>query len=368
MDKRVRVGMIGTSWYADSMHLPSLTSHPQAEVTAICGRNLARGRELAAKFGIAQVYDDYRAMMESGQIDAVVIATPDDQHYAMTLAALEAGLHVVCEKPLALDLEQARTMAQRADAAGVKHMVFFTLRWFQHTQYLKELVDGGYLGRPTYLQLAYIASGARAGNYRWRYDGDRANGILGDLGSHLIDLARLLNGEITRVAAQLTSYVPRLHEDGRPAAPANDSAVLLVEYANGAQGVIQTTGVAQTGGRGLEQALRLYGLDGTLEVDFRFGNFGGAPPVMELRGAQAGDASFERLPIPPRIWGTVSPDNPTDVFNRMPAGDRYFIDCIVHDRPVTSDFWEGVAVQAVIDAAKESHRTGRWVEVAPLRG
>lgn len=368
MGERVRVGMIGTSWYADSLHLPSLTSHPQAEVVAICGRDAARGQEMAAKFGTPQVYTDYEAMLASGQIDAVVIAAPDDLHYPMTMAALEAGLHVVCEKPLALDLAQARAMAQRADAVGVKHMVFFTLRWFQHMRYLKELVDGGYVGQPTYVQLAYIAGGARAGNYRWRYDGERANGILGDLGSHLIDLARWVNGEIVRVAAHLANFVPRTHADGRPVTPANDSAVLLVEYANGSQGVIQVTGVAQTGGRGLEQQARLYGLEGTLEVDFRFGNFGGAPPTMTVRGARVGADTFETLPIPARIWGEVSPDDPNAVFNRMPAGDRYFIDCIVHDRPVTPNFWEGVAAQAVIDAAKESQRTGRWVEVAPARG
>ncbi len=368
MGERVRVGMIGTSWYADSMHLPSLTSHPQAEVAAICGRNEGRAQELAAKFSIPQTYSDYRAMLASGEIDAVVIAAPDDMHYAMVMDALDAGLHVVCEKPLALTLEQARAMAEHADAAGVKHMVFFTLRWFQHTRHLKELADGGYVGRATYLQLAYVAGGGRAGTYRWRYDGARANGILGDLGSHLIDLGRWINGDIVRVAAHLVNFVPRRHEDGRPVTPANDSAVLMVEYANGSQGVIQATGVAQTGGRGLEQYIRFYGLDGTLEVDFRFGNFGGAPPTMAVRGARAGATAFEELPIPARIWGAVLPDDPNAVFNTMPAGDRYFLDCILHDQPVTPNFWDGVAVQAVIEAAQESQRTGRWVDVAPLRG
>lgn len=364
----VRVGMIGTSWYADSMHLPSLTSHPQAQVTAICGRNEARAQEMAAKFNIPKVYTDYEALLASGEIDAVVIAAPDDLHFPMVMAALDAGLHVICEKPLALDTAQARAMAQRADAAGVKHMVFFTLRWFQHLRYLKELVDGGYVGRATYLQLVYLAGGALAGTYRWRYDGDRANGILGDLGSHLIDLARWVNGDIARVAAHLAAYVPRTHEDGRPVTPVNDSAVLLLEFANGSQGVIHTTGVTQRGGRGLEQQVRFYGLDGTLEVDFQFGNFGGAPPQMAVRGTRAGDDRFESLPIPPRIWGQVSPDDPNAVFTTMPAGDRYFIDCILHDQQVTPDFWEGVAVQAVIDAAKQSHQTGRWVDVAPARG
>lgn len=85
---------------------------------------------------------NYRELMNSGLVDAVVIATPYDLHPAMTLAAVDAGLHVVCAKPLALNVEDAREMAKRADAAGGgKHMTFFTLRWLQHTQVVKKMVD-----------------------------------------------------------------------------------------------------------------------------------------------------------------------------------------------------------------------------------
>src|SRR5262245_52023844 len=138
MTETVRFGMIGTSWYADALHLPSLTSHPQATVTAICGRNQERAGEMARKFNIPNIFGDYGELMRSGLVDAVVIAAPDDLHHAMTLAAVEAGLHVICEKPLALNAADAREMAEKADAAGVKHMTFFTLRWFQHTQFVKE--------------------------------------------------------------------------------------------------------------------------------------------------------------------------------------------------------------------------------------
>src|SRR3954447_26167803 len=98
MAEKVRVGMIGTSWYADALHLPSLTSHPDASVTAICGRNQERAGEMARKFHIPNIYGDYRDLIKSGLVDAVVIATPDDLHREMTLAAVDAGLHVVCEK------------------------------------------------------------------------------------------------------------------------------------------------------------------------------------------------------------------------------------------------------------------------------
>ena len=363
MTERVRVGMIGTSWYADSLHLPSLTSHPQAVVSAICGRNEARAAELAHKYNIEHVYTDYRQLIESGTVDAVVIATPDDLHHAMTLAAVDAGLHVVCEKPLARNVADAQEMAVRADAAGVKHMTFFTLRWFQHTQFVKELINAGAVGNPSHCQISYVHGNAREPRYRWRLDGERANGILGDLGSHLIDLARWLNGDIVRVAAHLGNYVSRVHDDGRPVVPANDAALLLVEFANGSQGTIHTSAVAYTGGRGLEQHIILYGDAGTVEADFSFGNFGGGGAEMAVRAARAPEGRFEELEIPAHIWGDVPREQNAEVFNRMPAGDRYFIDCILHNAPVTPNLWDGVAVQAVMDAAIESHRSGQWINV-----
>jgi predicted dehydrogenase len=366
MAESVRVGMIGTSWYADSLHLPSLTSHPHASVTAICGRNQERAGEMARKFQIPHVFSDYRALFDSGLVDAVVIATPDELHHAMTLAAVEVGLHVICEKPLALNAADAREMAQKADAAGVKHMTFFTLRWFQHTQFVKELVEAGAVGNTSHCQITYVHGNARDPRYRWRLDGERSNGILGDLGSHLIDLARWLNGDIVRVAAHLANHVQRFHEDGRPVVPANDAALLALAFANGSQGLIHTSAVAYTGGRGLDQHIVLYGESGTVEADLTFGNFGSGGAQMTVRAAKAPDGLFADLAIPAHIWGDVPHDQNDEVFTRMPAGDRYFIDCILHDRPVTPSLWDGVAVQEVIDAAIVSHKTGQWVDVRPL--
>jgi predicted dehydrogenase len=282
----------------------------------------------------------------------------------MTLAAVDAGLHVVCEKPLALNAADAREMAERADVAGVKHMTFFTLRWFQHAQFVKELVDAGMVGNASHCQISYVHGNGREPSYRWRLDGERANGILGDLGSHLIDLARWFNGDITRVAAHLGNFVQRYHDDGRPVVPANDAALLTVEFANGSHGTIHTSAVAYTGGRGLEQHIVLYGDAGTVEADFSFGNFGGGGGAqMAVRAARAPEGRFEELPIPAHIWGDVPATQNAETFNRMSAGDRYFIDCILNDLPVAPSLWDGVAVQEVMEAAIISHRSGQWVNV-----
>ncbi|MCE7986279.1 MAG: gfo/Idh/MocA family oxidoreductase [Caldilinea sp. CFX5] len=199
----VRVGVIGTSWYADLVHLPNLKSHPQAHLAAICGRNAGRTQEMADKYNIPAIYTDYREMITQAQLDAVVIATPDDLHYAMTMAALDAGLHVICEKPLAMNATEARAMTEKAEAVGIKHMVFFTARWMPHYRYLHQLVSEGYIGRPYLFQIRYLGGFGRKGLYRWRFDAQRSNGMLGDLGSHMIDLAHWLVGDITRVSGKL---------------------------------------------------------------------------------------------------------------------------------------------------------------------
>jgi predicted dehydrogenase len=146
MNDTVRVGMIGTSYWADFM-LQWLTSHPQAVPAAVCGRQRPRAEEVAAKFAIPRVYTDYREMLAQGGLDAVIIATPDDEHYPMAMAALDAGLHVLGEKPMALNLPQARAMLAKAEAAGVKHMLNYSWRFLPHFRYLRQLVAGGFVGQ-----------------------------------------------------------------------------------------------------------------------------------------------------------------------------------------------------------------------------
>ena len=201
MTNRVRVGVVGTSWWSDLMFLPSLKSHPQAEVAAICGRNPQRTEEMALKYAIPKSFADYRRMIREGDLQALVVATPDDLHYPIVLSALEAGLHVLCEKPLASTAAQAEEMVRAAEAAGVKHMVLFTWRWMPHFQHLHDLVAGGYIGRWYEAHFDYRSGYARAPEYAWRFDRRRANGCLGDLGSHMIDFARWTVGEIVKVSA-----------------------------------------------------------------------------------------------------------------------------------------------------------------------
>jgi predicted dehydrogenase len=145
---------------------------------------------MAQKYAIPQVYADYRAMIEHGNLHAVVVSAPDDLHYPIVMTALDAGLHVLCEKPLALNADQAKAMYDKAQAMGVKHMIFFTWRWMPHVQYLRHLIDTEFVGRCFQCHFRFLGGWGRDGEYGWRFDRQRANGVLGDLGSHMIDFAR----------------------------------------------------------------------------------------------------------------------------------------------------------------------------------
>lgn len=362
MRDQVSVGMIGTSWYADRMHLPALKSHAGARLTAICGRDQVRAGELAAKYEIPNVYADYRDMLQHGDLDAVVIAVPDDLHYPITMAALDAGLHVLCEKPLAFSLDQAKVMLAKAESAGVKHMTYFTWRWVPHIRYLCQLVDEGYIGDCYDAQFHYVGSYGRDVGYQWKWDRQRGLGVLGDLGSHMIDLTRLLVGEIAQVQASLSVRVDKPDSEGRAYEAANDSASLTLRLANGATGTIFVSAAAHLGDLGQQHRVVLYGDKGTLEA------YADAS-TQTVRGLRVGGSEFQTLPVPEEhlrgidqrasLWRSQF----AQLFTEQSVGTRLFIDGIVDDRPVSPSFYEGMKVQAVIEAAFESDLSGCWANV-----
>ena len=330
MAGKVRVGIIGTSWWTEMMYLPSLRSHRQAEIVAICGRDRGRAEELAKSNSIPQVFTDYRQLIGSTKLDAVVIATPDDLHFPMTMDALDAGLHVLCEKPIANNSGDARQMQEKARAAGVKNMVLFTWRWQPHWQHLKRLVDEGYIGRCHQARFAFDGGQARHDGYTWRIDGARSNGMVGDLGSHMIDFARWYLGDVRCVSAHLPALIDRATHARPPAVPTSDSALVTMEMESGAQVLIQAGGVAHVGNQVVRIAVHLYG-DESIEI----------PNEIPASG-------MDKLMSP---------------YLNQSAGPRLFIDSIRTDESARPDFSDAFRVQEVVDAALRSHRERRWIDL-----
>ncbi|HEX5689678.1 MAG TPA: Gfo/Idh/MocA family oxidoreductase [Roseiflexaceae bacterium] len=353
MPDSVRIGVVGTSYWSELVYLPVLKDHPRAELVAVCGQNAERTARIATKYAIPAAYTDYRAMIEQAGLDALVISVPDDLHYPIGIAALDAGLHVLCEKPLALDMAQARAMYEKAEAAGVVHMILYTYRWLPPYLMVRRLLDEGYIGRPFQCAMRYVCGFGRNPGDRWRLDPQRARGVVGDIGSHMIDLARWYLGDVAEVGAHLTTFAGRTNAAGQPIATTNDAAALTLLFQNGAQAAIQLSSVVHIGDRGQEQQLILSGENGTLEVYHTFGR-------AEVRGARANEQQFSQLlsldyptgPDEHEMAGMLAP------FLDQPIGPRLFVDAIVEGQSVAPSFYDGLKTQEIIDAAFESDRRG----------
>jgi predicted dehydrogenase len=364
----ISVGLVGTSWWADIMYLPALKDHPLGRITALCGRNRERAQELADKWQIPNVYTDYHTLIDSELVDALIVATPNSSHYPITMKALEAGLHVLCEKPLGMNYREARQMAELADRQGVKHLVPFTWRFSPTSGYVKQLIDEGYIGKPYHLNLRYYSGYARSGEYAWRYDKEIAgSGIIGDLGSHVLYLAYWFFGEVTRVAGHLRQMIPReaTRPDGSPYEQADDSAFILLEFANGAHGVVHATGAAKSSDASQSHLFDLHGSEGSL---YSVNNF---KTVQRVTGLRGDDTDIRELPIPDEIWSGASRDDGyatvTDVLYKQDVMARSFVSAITENKPVEPDFHDGAYVQRLVDAAIRSHQEGCWIEVESIQ-
>jgi predicted dehydrogenase len=354
---RIRIGIVGSSAYVERVHLPLLIGHPQALITGVCGRHPERTAGFAARHSIPEVYAGIDEMLAADCVDAVVIAAPDDLHYGMTLAALEARKHVLCEKPLALNAAQAREMRDLATAQQLKHMVFFRWRWLRHIERMKKLMVARWIGKPRQVTLRYLATYGWQPGYAWRFDEERANGVLGDLGSHMIDLALWLFGDVLSVSAHLATTRERHASDGTRVLKGNDRAIVIIEFSGGAQGVLQLNAVAQLGTESQELSIEALGDEGFL--DLRFPRSTGPT----LRGGQTGQPPVD-IDVADEARGAPSYDIGLEwAWSRRSVADRLFIDAILADVSPAPTFDDGVRVQEVIDAVLASHSRRRWVPV-----
>ena len=357
---RIRTAVIGTSWWADGAHLPGLRARADVELAALCGRNPERVERLAAKFGVPRTFTHYRRMLAEVQPEVVVVLTPNHLHAPMTLAALEAGAHVICEKPLALTANAAAHMLDCAERLGRRHMTFFTYRGMPAPRFVKQLLDSGYLGRLHHVQACYLHGSWLDPNRPASWKTARAeggSGVLGDLGAHVVDLLQWWFGPLARVAGSLATFIAeRPGADGvRVPVETDDAAAFVAEFAGSGQATVQLSRVAPE--RHNYQRFELYGSAGTLvyEYDQPLAHIG------RVSGARAGEGDPKPLPIPRELSeGFAGQEAFPAVYRALT--DPFFASLRAvgpSPAPVPS-FAEGLATQKVIDAVARSAAGGRW--------
>lgn len=245
-------------------------------MVAACDIDADRAQKFADTHGIPQAFSNLDALLQAPDIDAVSIVTPDAFHTTVSLACIAAGKHVLCEKPLALNYAEANRMTLAAKKAGIVNMVNLSYRDWPAIQAVTQLVAKGHIGdlrhvEASYLQ-AWLASKAW-GDWRtmptwlWRLSKKHgSNGVLGDVGVHIVDFATFPAGPISKVYCQLKTF-PKAKGNriGEYALDANDSAVINATFKNGAIGVIHTT--RWCGGHANRLFLKISGTLGSVEID-----------------------------------------------------------------------------------------------------
>jgi predicted dehydrogenase len=357
MTKRLGAAVIGCGGVGRLRHIPAMREGERqglVELVAICDPSGAALEAAGEEFGVAERHVDYRAVLVRDDVDLVTIATPNSSHEPIATAALSAGKHVMCEKPLALSLAGARRMAAAARASGRRTSVNYRYRWVPSARYMKELFDGGDVGEARQLFMNYFNAGVLDPTrpMRWRNTRAEGGGNLGDIGSHMIDMAIWLLGPVARVSCHLHTFTGERPTDagGRAPVDVDDAATCLLEMDSGALVVINASGVCL--GKANHQRVELYGTKGSVihEID-RTGDLGGDAVQVCFSEAQHRTAGMATAPVLPRHHAT--PISSFLEFLRAVSEER--------DPPVT--FEDAVRVQEVLEAAELSAQRGGWVDL-----
>ena len=369
----VRVGIIGPSWWVDYWHLAGIRNHSVAEIHAVCGCSGRTPGEVTHKYGVqARYFTDFEEMLDGVPLDGVVVCIPNDLHHPAAMAALGRNLHILCEKPLALNSDQAREMAETARDRGLIGMTNFPYRDNPAVKELRARLAGGYIGKVLHVAGQYHGGFGLRRSPNWRASRERSGaGILGDLGSHLIDLARYVTGD--DFAAVCAHSLTALHsekgidavvrtEDPRAGARNDDSCAFLAEFRSGAQGIFHTSWIAYQGDYRQHQELDIYGSEGRIHF---MANHSGTM----LRGMRNGEnPRWEILPVDnitlpqetgeEEDWFRPGRQTKTNTTYRWLEAIR------TGETGVTPSLDDGWRAQQVIDAVILASAKRRWVDIA----
>ncbi|MEL6308828.1 MAG: Gfo/Idh/MocA family oxidoreductase, partial [Chloroflexota bacterium] len=253
----IGIGMLGYAFMGKAhsnafRKIPYMMYPPAAipRMVGIAGRNETAVTTAAQRYGYENAYTDWRDMLDNDAIQVFDNGGPNDAHAEPTIAAAEAGKHVFCEKPLGRTAEESMTMLEAVRKAGVKHMVAFNYRFVPAIQQAKKLIESGKLGRIYHWRAVYLQEWGMDAQMpiSWRFQKETAgSGTMGDLGSHIIDLARFLIGEPKSVMGYAQTWMTERPDGtgGIAKVDVDDGFVAALEFENGALGTLEATRFAK---------------------------------------------------------------------------------------------------------------------------
>lgn len=364
----VRFGLLGYGFMGRA-HANALRTIPyifwpskaRPELFAVSGRTEASVREAATRYGFGSWTTDWRDLVTDEHVDVFDNVGPDAEHVEPTLAAIEHGKHVVCEKPLAMSASDAQRLYEAATAAGVKHMTCFNYRFFPAVRLAWEMIHGGELGDLHQARFRY--------SQEWRTDPEAPlpspTGVIDIVGCHAVDQARFLCGEIASVSAAVTTIAPQRTYQGEPA-DTDDTVAILAQLEGGLVATIDASLVSP--GRRNHLSWEINGAKGSLVWNLE------EPNVLRVhrRGGRTGGFTDVIVceadhPLAASWWPSGHVLGWEHGHVNMLA---HLVDAVAGDTPVgphAATFYDGLRAAQVAEAVQEAATTGGRVDVPQSR-
>jgi predicted dehydrogenase len=388
MAKTLRVGMIGyrfmgkahSNAWRQAPHFFPLKAN--LELHTICGRDAAAVEEARANLGWQNASTDWRAVVNSPEIDLVDVNTPNDSHAEIAIAAAKAGKHVLCEKPLGMNVEECEEMLDAVKKAKVVHMVCHNYRRIPAMALAKKMIEEGELGRIFHYYARYAQDWIVDPEFPlvWRLQkGVSGSGTHGDINAHIIDLARYLVGEFKEVSGLMNTFIkerPMMDEAGKGAGlgakaaqkklgkvTVDDAAMFIGRFNNGALANLEATRFAL--GRKNHISIEINGSKGSLAFDFEDMNrlkfFNNTDPgdkqgFRDILVTQPGGAH-------PYVGQWWPPGHIIGYEHTFVHTIADFVNACVNGKSVQPTFEDGLKNQRVLEAVEESAKTRQWVKV-----
>jgi predicted dehydrogenase len=374
MAKSLNLGMIGHGFmgraHSNAYHRVNQffdVSYRPA-LKAVAGRNPDSTGAFAARWGWERAETDWRKLVEDPSIDVIDVCSPNNTHSEIALAAAQAGKMILCEKPLAMNLSEARQMTAAVEKAGKPNMVWFNYRRVPAISLAKKIIDEGRLGKIFHYRAAYLQDWTISpkvpvgGPATWRLEKDVAGaGVSGDLSTHNIDTALWLNGAVQSVNGMTNIFIKdRKRLDGSPArVEIDDVCTFLARFANGSNGTFEATRYAR--GRKNKNSFEMNGENGSLYFDLenmhQLQYFNHQDPD-HLQGWRTILVTGAEHPYMANWWVPGCVIGYEHTFVNALAD---FLKCLEKGERARPDFRDALETQAVIDAVLESAQTGQWM-------
>lgn len=353
----IKVAIFGAS-FAKAAYLPALAHIDDVEVVAIASARLESAQATADAFNVLNAYDNWETVLEKHDIDLVGIATPVIHHAPMALAALDAGAHILCEKPMAMNSEETAQMLEKAESLGRVHIMGHELRFNPNRRKIKQLIDDGTIGQVRHINIVNISAtwgdpASRPENDWWSRE-DMGGGRLGANGSHQIDLLRWWLGDIGALTGQVATMVPeRIGKDTGKAwtATADDQSSFIAEMKNGALASVFMSGAAR---HSLGNHTHIFGSEGTILLSNEDEKLMVARAGADYQDMSVADPNADLPGLNPGIWNVSF----VALMQELTAAIR-------EGRKLNegATFTDGHKTQLAMDAIKQSYQERRWINL-----